>query len=763
MSIGEFSTFNRFQGAHVKGIRAQERLAQGRLWHQQASKETPEAESELSLQGTFSHKGWTLKLQGRLDQQLPNKQTSGEFTAREVKTTTQTLPIPAERVLDQLPHYCIQAATYAVILEKDNPEERHKAELFLISIETGETQRIQLHKQQDALFEKQLDGVIRTLEAKKGKLSQLEKLSTGTPYKQLREGQKEVLESLHDTAKGDPFIFLEAPTGFGKTGLLLDHALHLLKSGTIEHIIYATGKSTGQLPILTHLEKILPKNAGLNYLQLRSHEELAIDSPLHTCAHPFDTCTRTFLNRFQESGLNQDTLFKSGKLDIKKAQQLGETYGLCPHTLLLYALKWSNLWICDYNYIFSATQRSLLNNYGQWDSKKTLLIIDEAHNLPGRIEQNFSGRTNTQEAIDIYDFLEKINSPIQMLRPWQSLIDHLSSLQPANTLSQEKEESLARALSRAIQSLPAHYPEEPPIRIANALSNTTRLNTLTKDTLNSYWVWSPKHASLQVDCLSAAPSTAISLSRFHSCIFSSATLTPLDDFKKSCGIDPIQGTLVQGHARWKDTAYTTAIDCRVDTRYRRREHFHNETASTIARLAETTESPIAVFFPSYKYAQAIHARLQMFAPWAHITLQERGKTPTEQLQALEIALKESNILLLVLGGSFSEGVDLLGHTIETAVVIGPALPEVNPLQQARLERLLDQGREQAFHQTYIIPGMKKINQALGRLVRAPGQKAKVLLHCQRFAEPAFRNLLPPECKSASILKTEADLENWLNN
>lgn len=370
MSVGEFSTFNRFQGTHTKGIRTQERLTRGKLWHQQALEDTSEAEGELSLQGIFSHKGWTLKLQGRLDQRLPDKEAGHQFIAREVKTTTQTLPVTKEKILEQFPHYCIQAATYAVILEREKPEEKHKAELFLISIETGKTQRIQLHKQQMSLFEKQLDSITQALEAKKGKLSQLEKLSTGTPYKQLREGQEEVLESLRDASQKNPFIFLEAPTGFGKTGLLLDHALQLLKSGTIEHIIYATGKTTGQLPVLAHLEKILPKESGLNYLQLRSHEELAIDSLLHTCVHPFDACTRTFFSRLQESGINQNTLFKSGKLDTKEAQRLGIAYGFCPHTLLLYALKWSNLWICDYNYIFSSTQRSLLNNYGQWDSKK---------------------------------------------------------------------------------------------------------------------------------------------------------------------------------------------------------------------------------------------------------------------------------------------------------------------------------------------------------------------------------------------------------
>ena len=465
----------------------------------------------------------------------------------------------------------------------------------------------------------------------------------------------------------------------------------------------------------------------------------------------------------QESGLGEKTIFKSGKLDIQDAQKIGAQYGLCPHTLLFYALKWANLWICDYNYVFSPTQRSLLNSYGHWDPKKTLLIIDEAHNLPGRVEQNFSEKTNIQEAIDIYDFFENINVPPKTLRSWQSWIDQLSSLQSADELSTEKEQELAQALQHAVQSSAQHDLKTAPNAITLALGKASHLATLTKDKLNSYWPSAPRHATLQVDCLSAAPSIVNTLSRFHTCIFSSATLTPLEAFKESCGIPLDLGSSIQGHARWKNSAYTVAIDSRVDTRYRKRAYFYGKTANTIAQLAETAKTPIAVFLPSYQYAKEIYIRLQAFAPWAHITLQNRGGSSTKQTEELEAALKKSHILLLVLGSSFSEGVDFLGHTIDTAVVVGPALPEVNRLQQARLEMLSHMGRNAAFYLTYITPGMKKIHQALGRLVRAPGQTAKVLLHCQRFAEPAFKELLPDECKSAPVLRTEADLEDWLAN
>jgi Rad3-related DNA helicase len=97
------------------------------------------------------------------------------------------------------------------------------------------------------------------------------------------------------------------------------------------------------------------------------------------------------------------------------------------------------------------------------------------------------------------------------------------------------------------------------------------------------------------------------------------------------------------------------------------------------------------------------------------------------------------------------------------MVVGPALPEVNPVQRARLGVFEEMGREAAFERVYRIPGMQKVNQALGRLVRAPGQRARVLLHCRRFAEPGYERLLSAEYRSGRRIAEDAELADWLRN
>ena len=117
----------------------------------------------------------------------------------------------------------------------------------------------------------------------------------------------------------------------------------------------------------------------------------------------------------------------------------------------------------------------------------------------------------------------------------------------------------------------------------------------------------------------------------------------------------------------------------------------------------------------------------------------------------------------MLGSSFAESIDALGGRITHAMVVGPALPEVNALQRARLDEATRAGltREQAFRRVYQIPGITRVNQALGRLVRAPGQRARVILHCKRFLEPSYASLLAPEYQLGANLLADSDLAAWL--
>jgi DNA excision repair protein ERCC-2 len=235
--------------------------------------------------------------------------------------------------------------------------------------------------------------------------------------------------------------------------------------------------------------------------------------------------------------------------------------------------------------------------------------------------------------------------------------------------------------------------------------------------------------------------------------------------------DAAKPALLRAHTPWREGAYNIAFDARVDTTFQHRSKHYVATAATIVALHHAAHRAtgaiptrcVAVFFPSYAYAEAILQQLDAVAPDVRAVLQPKLRDLAAQSAWVEESLLLADALFLVLGSSFAESIDTLGGRVAHALVVGPALPEVNAVQRARLAEATRNGlsRDAAFRRVYQIPGMTKVNQALGRLVRAPGQHARVLLHCRRFLEPSYASLLAPEYQLGTNLLEDADLAAWL--
>jgi Rad3-related DNA helicase len=341
-----------------------------------------------------------------------------------------------------------------------------------------------------------------------------------------------------------------------------------------------------------------------------------------------------------------------------------------------------------------------------------------------------------------------------------------------------REDDLADALEQVVvrlQDRPPDYEALGPAQ-ADLLWRIPELHTWLADRALGKLLWSPRDGEIAFTCLDAAPVIGETIRRFGATILASATLGPADDLVSTLGLEggdtlthettPVR---VTAHTPWRDGAYDVGCDLRVDTSYQQRARHHATTAATVESLcAAAQRSPdgirgAVVFFPSYRYAETIVTELDRQGSLLRIALQPRLPDLAAQAAWVEESLAFADVLFLVLGSSFAEGIDLLGGRVGHAMVVGPALPEVNAVQKARLENLSRLGRETAIRRVYRLPGLQKVNQALGRLVRAPGHRAKVLLHCRRFVEPAFASLLAPDYQFGRVLHDDAELHAWLSD
>ncbi|MEM8866899.1 MAG: ATP-dependent DNA helicase [Verrucomicrobiota bacterium] len=739
----------------------------GQDWHRTLETETanqyPGAIFEVPIQASWQREGWTLEIQGRMDQVLPEGDAT--LKIREVKTIREPLPIDDVALEASYPEYFAQVATYET-LASVLPEYQGKsiqAELVFVDIDSGMLQTVEIGEEGKQLFDSQLELLLTFLNERRNARIKFDSAEIKPAFETLREGQAELFETLATEALKAKTVLLEAPTGFGKTGIVLEHALRQMQNGIYERCIYLTSKSTGQLQTIAQLRGMI--GDGLRYIQMRNRAEHYIESAAHTCTGNTD-CERELGQRWREQNLRVTDLFEAETLSLERAKAIGESTGLCPYALTKACLPFAEVWIGDSNYIFSPASQSVFADPYGFDPARTLLIIDEAHNLPERVASALSIELDATDLIFATEAIATAGAPRKLSASLNELIRAIESLPTGQALAANRYyELLDLSEDIAGQLIEARLDYDAlPGGILDTIWQIPELEKRLNEPAHEWLHWSPKTGQFRASCLDPSRWTAQCLRPFGGSMLMSATLHPLSQFQESCGLKKSETIVAQGHADWRERAYEVAIDCRVDTRLKQREKYYEMTARTVSHIAtQQPGEPIAVFFASYQYAANIQAYLSALDPSLRTRVQPRGVDLDTQKQFIEESLLTSDALFLILGSSYAEGIDTLGGRVETAMIVGPALPEVNAIQDAKMQAHPSLNREDSFRDVYILPAMRRIHQALGRLVRAPGQRARILLHDKRFAMEPYRSQLAAEYQTDNEITNDTQLDDWLRS
>ena len=769
LGIGEWSRFSLNPIASFYAPFSRSRLKAGQEWHKKSQAETEailtpsqidlKAFFEVTIEGHVPCDQWTLKLNGRIDQIITRNRLHSFV---EIKTIQEQLPVPEDELITRYSDYFAQLAMYQSIGQhhpdwNDRPIE---ATLTFIDIHNETIQSVEISSELSAhLIKERHHRLTPFLQSRTDAHLRLKQLNYRPPFQSLRPGQAETKKGLQRLATQYSKIYFQAPTGYGKTGTILEYALDKLKSGLFDRVIYLTGKSTGQIQVRRQLQQMLSGLEGPHFYQMRNQAEHITAQIIEELFDPQDEA-----NRWESARLDMSSLFQDHTVSLDALFKIAASTGIRPYTLSKAILPFAEVWIGDYNYIFAPASRNIFVDQPDFEPAKTLLIIDEAHNLPSRIESAYSHQWVASDWHSIASELQFTLAPPVVHRATANLAAFLDKipLSECHELTQFYEGVVhLRELNQALQAHSLPWEDLSTFALDNLRDIPRLLKMLEQNTL-SYLSWAQSKGTWTLSCLDASTEIAATLNSFGQAVFLSATLDPITDLQQRLGLsgDPNQGIL-RAEAPWRDHAYQVAIDTRADTRFKQRQQSIPLTADTIARACIANFKPIAVFFPSYKYAEQVARYVRQLAASLSISIQPSGLDLPAQEQFIEESLLTAHALFLVLGTGFTEGIDLLGGRIDFAIVVGPALPEIDAVNQARLQQSNRATREQAFHSTYQIPGIQKINQALGRLVRAPNQNAKILLHGKRFQDSAYHHLLAPEYQSDHYIRTQSDLESWL--
>ena len=762
ISVGELARFQNGVHDYVSGG-LEWRAELGRKWHdtinEETKKEDPLAQFEVTIkQNVFIH-NWNFQITGRIDQIVSGNQRRKKLI--EIKSVSHPLPEKEEYLKEKYPHYFAQVAIYKYLAERDSKLSAlgFSAEIHFVDINSGIHQNVSLDEDAEDIFKQQTNALLPFLNDRLNAKIRLNDIALVSPFPELRDGQADLLIKLEKASLDGSHILLQAPTGFGKTGIVLHHAFTHMKKGFYERLIYLTSKSTGQIQTL----KQLNKTGVLRNIQMRNRNELSINSDSHQCS--LDTkCDESFNKRMDVTGLDPEFLFESGNFSTEEAKEKGIKFGLCPYALTKWALQFAEIWIGDTNYLFAPNSRNVFwETYG-FNPRKTLVIIDEAHNLPERTADALSFQLSSKSWEYIIENTLLSEGKMTLYNIGSEILAFLKKLKEKELLSATDTYLFLDLMDDFSSELKETHIDSDSINRneINKLYEIPQIAEKLKNDKENYLLWSPQKEHLTISCLDPSDWISNCLKPFASSIHMSATLEPFDYYQEKIGLPKSELSYAKGFAPWRSDAYTVAFDQRVDTRYKERANYYLITAETILKTFQYSKKPIVVFFPSYQYAQDVKTYLNEIDSFLPVITQEKKISLDEQKAFIEESVSTHCILFLILGSSFTEGIDTLGGKIESAIVVSPALPQINLLSETKMNQALQYNTNNAFQKTYIIPAFQKIHQALGRLARAPGQKAKILLHCRRFLSPQYKNLLAEEYNSGTIIKNSNDLESWLS-
>jgi Rad3-related DNA helicase len=698
--------------------------------------------------------GWQFELQGRIDQIRPGP---GTALIREIKTVSAELPAEEDFLRETWPQHFHQAMLYAFLFGRESgfPE----TELVFLDIQSAVTQTVRLGDEDFQSLHSHLRAVAEILEERRGHFVRLRSLSVPQPFPEWRDGQPEARGRLASALNQDKPILFEAPTGFGKTGLVLEQALLKLASGEAERIILLTGKNTGHSPLLNQLLAFKEEMPDLTIHALRSRKDHQVDADIE------ESFTRAeILERWAASGLSAPRLLADGVLDLEDVKLLGQRHGIPPWAISRFLLPFADVWIADFNYLFDPGVAQVLEGIPTFNPERTLLIVDEAHNLPDRAAGSRSHQLDARTVQFVHTEAQFARFPGKLPKLLDLLQSLLKKQAPSDSLDPPFEADLIGLLRDAASALKdSHFADdELSSESRDWLWNLPQLLDDWDQPDLPYHTYSPKKGCVHLACLDASRPIRQALGRFSRSILMSATLRPWDSFGTAIGYEKESDAVrILGVSPWLEGCFEILVDARVDTRFRQRQFHLETTARTIGESALAAKGCTVAFFPSYQYAGQVLERMPYLFPALRCELQPRDLNLEQQTDFLESALLFDDVLFLVLGSRFSEGIDALGGRVGQAIVVGPALPEVNGLQKAR-EALTPGNASVRFHAVYLIPGLRKISQALGRLVRSPDQRARVLLHGKRFMEPDHQDLLPEYLRPCDTIITDEELEQkWL--
>ena len=604
------------------------------------------------------------------------------------------------------------------------------------------------------------------------------------PYTEVRDGQEKMIKAIYRGIAKGKNVFAQAPTGIGKTMSSLYPAVRALSEGRADKIFYLTAKASTRREAWGAMKKLHLAGAKLKSIVISAKDsvcmcpkKIASGQSAGNFCNSFDCeFARGYYDRANDA--IKELIENYSGYTISLIEAAAKKHRVCPYELSLDLSLLCDVIICDYNYIFDPIiyfQRY----FGEGgENGKYVFLIDEAHNLPDRAIDMYSASLSRNSLEAVAALLPPHDSEIlNEIDGFLLLLEKSKELCRDNMFKNDKGEEQGYYISKNAYTEIEKYVDKLSLamgmwirknRISPVLNDVKRLYAdimkykKISELYDEHYMFfievSGGDIKVRLSCLDPSHQLALCHSRAVSSVMFSATLEPIDYFSDILGGDKTS-IKVQLPSPFKQNNLGLFCVDSINTRFEERESSYKKIASCIAGTVSGKAGNYIVFFPSYKYMNEVQKEFEKKYPKVKVFAQSTNMNYAQKEEFLAQFKDDEGVLRLgfcVLGGSFSEGVDLPGSRLIGTIIVGVGLPGISN-ERNIMKEYFDNTREGGYDYAYTYPGMNRILQAAGRVIRTESDRGVVVLLDDRYATEQYKMMFPLHWSHAKYAHSAQDL------
>lgn len=610
------------------------------------------------------------------------------------------------------------------------------------------------------------------------------------PYTEIREGQEEMVREVYRGICKKKRVFVQAPTGTGKTISALYPAVRALGEGKCDKVFYLTAKASTGREAFSAMKRIFSAGAKVKSVVIGSKDSMCVCPKVAASGLPASNFCNSFDCEFakgyyeRRNGALEELFSSYNGFTQSLIREVACRHKVCPYELSLDLSELCDVIICDYNYVFDPIiyfKRYFGKASGD---NKYVFLVDEAHNLADRAVDMYSAQLSRGEFATLAEKLPSHESVlVQALDGFVLQLNRAKKLCRDNLIkdetgsergyyiskvsSQEIEKSV-EALSRVMNDWIRRNRISPCFNDVKALfSKLQKYKSIMElyDGRYSFFIEvCGGDVKIRLCCLDPSYLLSVCHSRAICSVMFSATLEPLDYFSDILGGSK---TSIRAELRSpfkRENLCLLAVDS-ISTRFEDREKSYKKVAACIAGAVSGKAGNYIVFFPSYKYMEEVLSVFEKKYPYVKTVVQKNNMSYAEKEEFLAEFKEDSGVLRVgfcVLGGSFSEGIDLPGTRLIGTVVVGVGLPGLSN-ERNIMKEYFDNTRERGYDYAYTYPGMNRVLQAAGRVIRTESDRGVVVLIDDRYATEQYKAMFPMQWRHIKYAHEAKDLAQKVKN